>query len=242
VDQTEFQKFARTRDIDVRNSLAVRHLPLVKYIAAKMAASLPRHIEIDDLISWGYFGLLDAIEKYDCARGVMFSTYAVPRIRGAILDGLQKMEWAPKQIMLKVRRTQLVANELAAELCREPTVDEIAGRMDESPADVREWRLDAQRLRVGTTDAVQSEDSDIPQSQPSTPAEQDVAAQKVELTLKVAEILAKLTASDRSIFRLYYGLGLTLREIAEQQGVSVSLATQAHTRLVEFVRLELAIS
>lgn len=240
VDLAGFHAYAANRDIELRNQLAIRHLPLAKYIAAKMAASLPRHIDIDDLISWGYIGLIDAIEKFDCARGVMFSTYAVPRIRGAILDGLQKTEWAPKQIMLKVRRTQATANDLASELHREPTVQEIAERMGAEPEEVRTALLDARRLRVTTTDEHEREDSIF--MPPSSPAEQELAAEQQELKMKVAEILHDLDPADMEIFRMYYGRKMTLREIAAFLGVSVSLATQAHTRLVEYVRLELAAS
>jgi RNA polymerase sigma factor for flagellar operon FliA len=139
--------YAQTRDPELRGSLAVKHLPLVKFVARKMSRSLPAHMDLDDLVSWGSIGLLDAIDKFDPTRQVRFSTYAVTRIRGAILDGLQQMDWAPKQVTSKVRAVRRVQELLTAELGYDPTVPQVAVRMGLDEALVRRWINDGDMCR-----------------------------------------------------------------------------------------------
>jgi RNA polymerase sigma factor for flagellar operon FliA len=141
-------EYAATRDVGLRNQLVLRHLPLVKFVARKMSSNLPENVDLDDLVSWGSIGLIDALEKFEPERGWQFSTYAVNRIRGEILDGLQRMEWAPKQITSQVRRLKRVMGDLQHELNREPTNDELAARLDIDVATVRSIRLDASQRNV----------------------------------------------------------------------------------------------
>lgn len=234
--------YAVTRDPDLRGALAERHLPLVKFVARKMSRSLPAHMDLDDLVSWGSIGLLDAIDKFDPQREVRFSTYAVTRIRGAILDGLQQMDWAPKQVTSKVRAVRRVQELLIAELGCTPTPEQIAERIDIDVALVRRWLADDSALRVkplepGLGDAGEGGFT----WELSVEAEQEVAGEVAEIRSYVAQAVGYLGARERAVFVLYYRDSMTLREIAQELGISVSSATQAHTRLVDQVRGRLAV-
>lgn len=236
--------FAATRDPELRGTLAVRHLPLVKFVARKMSANLPAHIEIDDLVSWGSLGLLDALDKFDPGREVKFSTYAVTRIRGAILDGLQQMDWAPKQITSKVRAVRRCSEMLTNELGRAPTLEEMASRLECSAGEVRGWLTDDTALRVKPLDTPGSESDPGDGSmhaELSDDAEQELAGEVAEIRSKVTLAVRALGQRERAVFLLYYRDGKTLRQIADELGVSVSSATQTHTRLVEQVRERLAL-
>lgn len=236
--------FAVTRDPDLRGQLAVRHLPLVKFVARKMSSNLPSHIDLDDLVSWGSLGLIDAIDKFDPGREVKFSTYAVTRIRGAILDGLQQMDWAPKQITSKVRAMRRLRETLTNELGCQPTVEQIAARLDCTEAEVRGWLVDDYATRLKPLDGPVG-NSDGDEAFPThgelrDEAEQEIAGEVAEIRSRVTGAVKRLGERERAVFLLYYRDGKTLREIADELGVSVSSATQTHTRLVEQVRERLA--
>lgn len=243
MDLALFEEYALTRNIDLRNELLAKHLPLARYVAAKMSSALPSHIDMDDLVSWGCIGLMDAIEKFDPTRGAAFSTYAVPRIRGEILDELQKLEWAPKQVVSNIRRARRVASELTNLLGRQPTADEIADHLAVPVADVMVWLIDDNTTRLGTLSASEfDDDADLANLMPTEDAVQDVAAQAQELYGLVGALLDAFSEAEVEIFQLYYGQNLTLREIAVRKGVSVSLTTQAHTRLVDRIRTGLQLA
>lgn len=246
MDDDALLRFYTSRDETLRNELCVRHLPLVKFVARKMSSNLPDQVELDDLVSWGSLGLLDAIEKFNPTLGFAFSTYAVNRIRGEILDGLQKMEWAPKQVTSKVRLMRRVKEKLILELEREPSIEEIAAGMEADPNDVRAWLFDDQVMRTKSLDTRNiSEtsnfgDYEVSESWASEEPEQEVAGEVAEIRARVAKVIATLGKREREVFMLYYRDRMTLREIAESMGCSVSSATQTHTRLVEQVRTRLA--
>lgn len=234
----DLAEYARTRDPQLRGELAVRHLPLVKFVARKLSMNLPAHVELEDLVSWGSLGLLDAIDKFDPDRQVKFSTYAVTRIRGAILDGLQQMDWAPKQVTSKVRLVRRVRTQLASELGHEPSVEQVAERMACTGAEVRGWMADDLSTRVKPLEP--APDADGAGFELGEHADQEIAGEVAEIRSRVGQVVRTLGEREREVFLLYYRDGKTLREIAEFLGVSVSSATQAHTRLVEEVRWRLA--
>lgn len=235
-------EYAATRDVEVRNVLVVRHLPLVKFVARKMSSNLPENVDLDDLVSWGGIGLIDAIEKFEPARDLRFSTYAVWRIRGEILDGLQRMEWAPKQITSQVRKLKRVSGELQHELSREPTEDELATKLGISVAMVRSIRLDAAHTNVRGLYANYSDEEEglAEGAWLAEDADQELAGEVGEIRSRMADALVGTAGQDAKILHLYYGRNLTLREIAAELGISVSSATQAHTKLVDRVRRRLA--
>lgn len=239
----DLAEYARTRDPQLRNALAVRHLPLVKFVARKMSRSLPAHMDIDDLVSWGSIGLLDAIEKFDPTRQVRFSTYAVTRIRGSILDGLQQMDWAPKQVTSKVRALRRAKELLTNDLGYAPSPTELAERIGVSEAQVRHWLLDDAAMHVRPLEPSGNDDQPSSHANDRALADdplQEMAGEVAEIRAHVAAAVRCLGERERAVFLLYYRDSLTLREIAGRLGVSVSSATQTHTRLVEQIRSRLA--
>lgn len=236
--------YAKTRDPALRAALAERHLPLVKYIARKMSTNVPSHIEIGDLVSWGSLGLLDAIEKFNPTLGHAFSTYAVPRIRGSILDGLQQMEWAPKQVTSRVRLIRRTREQLTNHLGYEPTCEQLAAAVAMTPAEVRGILVDDATTRVKTLSGPATNDSggESPHIEVAdlTMWDQELAGEVVELRHRMAVAVNTLGERERIVLTMYYRDGKTLRRIAEELGVSVSSAIQTHTRLVETVRARLA--
>ena len=235
-------EFAVTRDVELRNTLVVRHLPLVKFVARKMSSSLPGNVEFDDLVSWGSIGLIDAIEKFEPERGLQFSTYAVTRIRGDILDGLQRMEWAPKQVTAQVRRMRRAVSDLQHELGREAVDAEIAEKLGVTEAEVRAARLDDKVTRVRALEWESAYDGDNSETSMwlAEEADQAIAGETAEIRRRMADALAGIDTHEARVLFLYYDQAMTLKEIAAELGISVSSATQAHTRLVDRVRRRLA--
>lgn len=237
---SDLATYATTRDPQLRDRLIIGHLPLVKFVARKMMASLPAHIDFDDLVSWGTMGLIDSLDKFQPELGHKFSTYAVVRIRGAILDGLQRNEWAPKQVTSKVRALMRTANELAGRLGRHPSDAELAEEIGWTEVEVREWLRERGQFQPKHLYSLEdSHDGQTP-AVAIEAAEQDVAGEARELQQLVARAMSGLHPRECAVFLLYYRDNLTLREIASQLNVSVSSVTQTHTRLVDQVRLRLA--
>lgn len=236
----DFTLYAQTRDPELRHSLVVRHLPLLKFVARKLYRNLPDHLEFDDLLSWGSLGLMDAVEKFDPSLDYRFSTYAVVRIRGAILDGLQGYDWAPKPITSRVRHLRRAQRDLSASLGREATIAELAHHSGITEAEVRGILVDDSKTRMVTTHSHDEDDDHVMQVEDHAAAMQDIAGEMAELRLLMARAVQQLTERERVVLQKYYGENLTLKQVAEFLGVSASTVTTAHTRLVENLRLHLA--
>jgi RNA polymerase sigma factor for flagellar operon FliA len=238
----DLERLAATRDPELRGELAVRHLPLVKFVARRMASNLPAHIDMDDLVSYGSLGLLDALDKFEPARGHRFSTYAVTRIRGAILDGLQQMDWAPKQVTSRVRNMRRLREVLTNELGYQPSVEQLAERIGSTPAEIRACMLDDRVTRVkGLDHGAYNDDQGGPLDLADSDWEHSLSGEIQELRQRMAHAVCGLPSREAAVLTLYYRDGKTLRQIATDLGVSVSSATQAHTHLVESVRDRLAL-
>src|SRR5690554_358504 len=125
--------YKKNNDQDARNQLLDAYIPLVKYVAGRMAMNLPSSVETGDLESFGFFGLLDALDKFDETRQIKFETYAATRIRGAILDGLRSMDWVPRSVRSKIRMLEKQVYELTNELGRSPSDSEVAAALDLTP-------------------------------------------------------------------------------------------------------------
>jgi RNA polymerase sigma factor FliA len=243
---TDLETYASTRNPQLREQLILRHMPLVKFQARRMAGSLPDHIAMDDLISMGAVGLMDAIEKFDPARGLKFSTYAITRIRGEILDGLQRMEWAPKQTTSKVRAVRRVVDGLRHEHGLDPTVEQIAAQMGATEAEVRGWLFDHEALRLKPLEGPLSPTETAEGAanptwfELSIRPEQDVAGEVTEIRARVARALRSVDGQEKAMLLMYYRDGRTLKEIAVAMGISSSSAIQSHTRAIEKVRANLS--
>lgn len=214
--------YRETRDEDLRNRLVVQYSPLVKFVAGRVRSGLPSSVDQSDLISDGVFGLIDAIERFEPERGLQFQTFAVPRIRGAIIDGLRSMDWVPRSVRSQVREVTHAQAALEARLGRAADDAEVAEEVGISRRELRDLYSKVSFTSVASFDEAGLTD--------------DLAGEALEATededtrrvLRTA--IAGLRERDQVILALYYFEGLTLGEIGTVLGVTESRVSQLHTR------------
>jgi RNA polymerase sigma factor for flagellar operon FliA len=225
-----------------REEIVHKYLHLVKYVAGRISASLPPNVDINDLVNDGVLGLLDAIEKYDDSRGVKFETYAITRINGAILDALRSLDWVPRAVRQHARELERAQHELETKLGRVPSDDEVAGYLGLQPG---EYARLTQRVR-GT--AVISLEERIPSDKGQDIALAETLRDETEVTAvieqrevysELEEAVKVLPPQERSVIKLYYFEGKTLKEIKGVLGVSESRVSQIHAQAVIHLRRRL---
>ncbi len=228
-------EYKATRSRELRNRLMEHYLPLVRYAADRISAKLPSEVDVDDLVSAGIFGLVDAIEAFDLDRGVKFETYCSPRIRGAILDELRTMDWVPRLVRSRAHRLESVTKLLRTELGRLPTDDEIAERLALRRSDMDKLLRDATAVSlVSLSRRFVDEDSsrdlqeiDILEDRRSVdPVEELVRRDLHEF------VMNELSRLERIILVLYYGEELTMKEIGATLDLSESRVSQMHSAIV----------
>jgi RNA polymerase sigma factor for flagellar operon FliA len=220
-----------------RNALIERHLPLVRFVAERLARTLPRSVELEDLVSAGTFGLMDAIRGFDPARAVRFKTYAVARVRGAILDALRSDDWVPRLVRLRAAQLERALARLGARFGREPTHAELAAELDIEPADVPgelararpcvQHRL-PELTREGSADC--EHEQGLPDPRSRTPLEQLIRRDALRA------LWGSLTHKERFLLEQYYEVGHTMREIGETLGLTESRVCQIHSNILARLR------
>jgi len=226
-----------------REEIVHKYLHLVKYVAGRISVNLPPNVEINDLINDGILGLIDAIEKYDDARGVKFETYAITRINGAILDALRSLDWVPRAVRQRARELERVYQELELETGRAPSEEEVAARLGLT---MREFDQLVQRVR-GT--AVLSLEEFLPNERgyeiPLVDTLKDDGSdvtsevEQREVRAELVGAVDALSPQERTVIRLYYFEGQTLKEIKGALGVSESRVSQIHAQAVIHLRTRL---
>lgn len=227
-------QYKSTGDPELRNRLVVQHSPLVKYVVGRVRAGLPQNVDWNDLVSEGVVGLIDAIEKFDPDRGLQFQTYAVPRIRGAIIDSLRASDWVPRSVRSKLREIEQAQTALENSLGRSPEDDEIAAELGISLTELQEIYSKAAYTSVASLDEIGMAAEDIG---PATPGLDEVDDDMKQALLQVVR---QLPERDQVIICLYYYEGLTLSEIGQVLRVSESRVSQLHTRAALALRGKLA--
>lgn len=227
----------RSKEIEpYRNSLMERHLPLVKYIAERLLQTLPKSIELDDLISAGLFGLMDAIRGFDPERGIKFKTYCTTRIRGSILDQLRSQDWVPRLVRLKASKIDKALNRLTAEYGREPTHNELAEAMEMEPDELTR-EMDAASARSMYSLSEKWEDNDDEGSGEKIEVLEDQQAKDPIQELNQNDLLGYMTRSltpkERFIIEQYYRAGHTMREIGEMLNLTESRVCQIHSNVMD---------
>lgn len=214
-----------------------KYLPLVKRIAGRLAISLPQHVDEDDLIGYGVFGLLDALERFDLARGVKFETYANLRIRGAMIDGLRTMDWVPHSARQKVKHIQDAFALVEATLGRPAEVEEVAAYLKMDARELEGAIRQGQMLNLSSLDELaDGEDGEnlSPISMVKDPQAQE-AYQDVEIEEQhqiLAKAIEKLPEKEKMVVALYYQEDLTLKEIAAVMNLSESRISQLHSQAI----------
>jgi RNA polymerase sigma factor for flagellar operon FliA len=241
-----WEKFKETGDSAVRERLILHYSPLVKYVAGRVGVGLPPNIEQADLVSYGIFGLIDAIEKFDLDRAIKFETYAISRIRGAIIDELRALDWIPRSVRSKAREVEKTYATLEAELHRTPTEPEVAERMGIALEDLHAIFSQVSYVNVVALDellSVGGEKGDklsLVDTLEDTRAEDPVMAFEGEETkFLLARAIDQLPEREKIVVTLYYYEGLTLAEIGRVLGVTESRICQMHTKAVVQLRTKL---
>ncbi|MCX7832397.1 MAG: FliA/WhiG family RNA polymerase sigma factor [Actinobacteria bacterium] len=229
-----------------RQKLIIYYSPLAKYIAGRIASNLPKSIDIQDLIQNGILGLIDAIEKFDPNRDIKFETYALSRIKGAIIDSLRSLDWLPRTLRFKVKEIDRVCAELESKLNRPPTEEEIAEAMNISVEELQQILAEARFSSiVALEDSFPSADSrEDEKSVYYSIADKDAidpfeAAEEKEIKELLIKAIQELPEKERKVIILYYYSGLTLKEIGELLGVTESRASQLHSKAISRLRTQL---
>jgi len=228
-----------------RDELILNFSPLVKYVAGRLASSLPQTVDTADLISYGIFGLIDAIEKYDLSRAIKFETYAIARIKGAIIDELRAMDWVPRSVRSRAREIETAYIELENQLKRVPSDQEVAERMGITLKEFQDILA-----KLSYTSVVSFEelwvggDREDGQSAIGTirddTADDPVAVfESAEIKDILAQAIERLPEREKTVIALYYYEGLTLKEIGQVLGVTESRVSQLHTKAVLRLRAKL---
>ena len=225
--------WAEGRDQRAREWLVVNYSGLVKFVAGRLGAGLPKSVDTADLVSAGVFGLMDAIDKFDPDQGVKFETYAVPRIRGAILDSLRALDWVPRSVRSRSRSVQNAISELEHTLGRAPNEDEIALHLGIAVDELQKWLSDIAAGTVGPLDHL------VGDAAPRTDGA-DVAIEDRSMRDHMRAEIKKLPERERTVLVLYYEENLTLSEIGEVLGVTESRVSQIHSKAVLQLRSRLA--
>jgi RNA polymerase sigma factor for flagellar operon FliA len=233
-----WQEFRKTGDRAVRDRLILTYAPLVKFVAGRLGSGLPAHVDEGDLVSYGLLGLIGAIERYDPDREIKFETYAIARIKGAIIDELRALDWVPRSVRARARDIERAIAELEKKLHRAPSDEEIATKLgmteEELGASLTEisrssiaaldelWTVSAGGDQIALIDTIEDTQGPEPQS----------ALAKTEMREALGEAIARLPEREKLVVTLYYYEELTLREIGEVLGVTESRVSQLHTKAI----------
>ena len=227
---TIWSDFQRSREPALRNRLVVQYSPLVKYVAGRMRSRLPHSVDQDDLVSDGVLGLMDAIERFDPSRGLSFQTFAVPRIRGAIIDGLRSMDFVPRSVRDKVRIVQQASLRLEERLGRLPDDEEIAREVGVPVQQVRDLTKQASSNHANLDDFELADE---------LASAADDSVEQGDVSASLRRVIAELNERDQVVIALYYFEGLTLADIGKVLGVTESRISQVHSRATSTLRAKL---
>ncbi|MCA1839101.1 MAG: RNA polymerase sigma factor WhiG [Actinomycetota bacterium] len=241
-----WREFKDTQSSESRDQLIVHYSPLVKYVAGRVSTGLPANIEQADLVSYGIFGLMDAIHKFELDRGIKFETYAINRIKGAIIDELRAIDWVPRSVRFKAREVEKTLSKLESELRRTPTDNEVAAAMDLSVGELRAIYTQLSFVSLVALDelmTVGGEKGDklslIDTLEDTSVELPEAAFETEEMKSILAGAINKLSEREKLVVTLYYYENLTLAEIGQVLGVTESRVCQMHTKAVLQLRSRL---
>jgi RNA polymerase sigma factor FliA len=241
-----WRRYRTASDERARERLVVAYSPLVKYVAGRMASGLPTHVEEADLISYGLIGLISAIERFEPDREIKFETYAIPRIKGAIIDELRALDWVPRSVRARARDIERANVKLEHRFHRAPTDEEMAADLEITTEDFHDALIQISSSTIAALDELWTV-SDTSGDQVSLldtlqdPEAPDPAKvmDASELKDRVADAIARLPEREKLVIALYHYENLTLREIGEVLGVTESRISQLHTKAVLRLRSRL---
>ncbi len=232
--------YMKNKAPELREKIILEYAPLVKTVAGRLSMYLGYNVEYEDLVSYGIFGLIDAIDKFDTMKEVKFETYASLRIRGSILDQIRKMDWIPRTIRQKQKKIDAIIKEIEMETGRNATDEEIAEKLGITSDEYEEWQSQMKITGLVSLNEYVEQGSDVAQdlNQRTTSRfegpEENI--EKQELTQVLQEALELLTEKECKVITLYYYEELTLKEISNILEVSESRISQLHTKALQKMR------
>src|SRR5580692_5884833 len=240
-----WSEFKRTGDRTLRNQLIEHYSPFVKYVAGRVMSGLPRHFDEDDLTSYGIIGLIDAIERFEPDRNLRFETYAIPRIKGAIIDELRSIDWVPRSVRSKARAVEQAVTHLETTLRRTPTEAEVAAELQMTPADFHAALRKISTSAMMALDEVQrgadrTERATLGESLPDRSVGPVDTFEAKESKQALVDAIAAMPERERTVLTMYYYDGMTLTEIGSVLGVTESRVCQIHTKALRQLRSRLA--
>jgi RNA polymerase sigma factor for flagellar operon FliA len=236
--QSLWQDYRKSKDRALRDRLILTYAPLVKFVAGRVGASLPAHVDEQDLVSYGLLGLIGAIERFDPDREIKFETFAMARIRGAIIDELRSLDWVPRSVRTRARQIERAIAVLERELMRAPTDEEIAKKLGITGAELEDNLHEISRSSVAALDELWSPSGSgdqialIDTIRDETEPDPEMSLEQSEVREALAEAISSLPEREKLVVTLYYYEELTLREIGEVLGVTESRVSQLHTKAV----------
>ena len=228
-------KYKETNSVELRNALAEHYLPLVRIVCGRLAVSLPPHLDRDDLLSSGFFGLLDAIDRFDPARNIKFETYAALRVRGAMIDYLRSKDWIPVSMRQRIRKYEQTVCRLETELGRAATDKELAAALNISIDELQ--TLISQCNSATVIPLEEYLKTDVAEAVDTNPAN---STELFELKDTLSKAIERLPEKERTVVSLYYYEELTLKEIALIMHLSEARISQLHTKAIFRMRGYLA--
>ena len=230
-----WEKYSQKQDSETREALIIEYVSLVKLVSGRLSMYLGYTVEYEDLVSYGIFGLIDAIDKFDYRKGIKFETYASLRIRGAILDQIRKMDWIPRSVRQKQRQIDAAITKLESAEDKTATDEEIAKELDISLEEYYVWQGQTKVTGIASIDEFVEQGIEVRafDNQKYADNEPEKVYEKEELKNLLKESLDKLTEKERMVVVLYYYEELTLKEISSVLEVSESRVSQLHTKALQ---------
>ena len=235
-----WEEYAKAKSPEIREKIILEYAPLVKVVAGRLSMYLGYNVEYEDLVSYGIFGLIDAIDKFDFLKDVKFETYASLRIRGAILDQIRKMDWIPRTIRQKQKKIDAVIRDIEARYGRSATDEEVSSGLGITEEEYLDWQSQMKITNVVSLNEFLEQGSEVPneasQSRSSQFDSPEEVLERDELKKMLTESLELLTEKERKVIVFYYYEDLTLKEISNILEVSESRISQLHTKALAKMR------
>lgn len=236
-----WEDYTRQKTPELREKIILEYAPLVKVVAGRLSMYLGYSVEYEDMVSYGVFGLIDAIDKFDMTKEVKFETYASLRIRGAILDQIRKMDWIPRTIRQRQKQIDAAMKEIEQATGREARDEEIASKLGISDDEFLEWQSQMKVNNIVSLNEYVEQGSDVPSDKNTTGSfdSPEAVIEKTELKQMLEQALELLTEKEKKVILLYYYEELTLKEISNILEVSESRISQLHTKALQKMKTKM---
>lgn len=236
-----WEEYIKTNSDKLREQIIIEYVPLVKLVAGRLNMYLGYTVEYDDLVSYGVFGLIDAIDKFDYGKGIKFETYASLRIRGSILDQIRKMDWIPRSVRQKQKQIENAIAKLEKEKGANIKDKDIAEELGISVDEYRSWEGMANISNIASLDEFmeQGTEGTVKEFRNTTYLEPEDAVDRDEIKKMLVDALELLTEKEKKVVLLYYYEDLTLKEVASVLEVSESRISQLHSKALEKMKKHL---